>query len=99
MIRRPPRSTLFPYTTLFRSQIRGRRRTRRSPRSAAVFRSPVALPCLELLEKRRRPLALALRGGVGLTQVDRLLRLTSHASNHAPQFADRDNRCDERTSG
>src|SRR2546425_8842264 len=25
MIRRPPRSTLFPYTTLFRSQWRGRR--------------------------------------------------------------------------
>src|SRR3712207_8723510 len=24
MIRRPPRSTLFPYTTLFRSQVRGR---------------------------------------------------------------------------
>src|SRR3712207_8553336 len=24
MIRRPPRSTLFPYTTLFRSQARGR---------------------------------------------------------------------------
>src|SRR2546430_4820961 len=26
MIRRPPRSTLFPYTTLFRSQQRGRLR-------------------------------------------------------------------------
>src|SRR3712207_6894421 len=26
MIRRPPRSTLFPYTTLFRSDGRGRRR-------------------------------------------------------------------------
>src|SRR5258708_18606648 len=26
MIRRPPRSTLFPYTTLFRSQSRGLRR-------------------------------------------------------------------------
>src|SRR3989454_8627462 len=26
MIRRPPRSTLFPYTTLFRSRPRGRRR-------------------------------------------------------------------------
>src|SRR3712207_7394590 len=26
MIRRPPRSTLFPYTTLFRSQARPRRR-------------------------------------------------------------------------
>src|SRR3712207_7610788 len=25
MIRRPPRSTLFPYTTLFRSSLRGRR--------------------------------------------------------------------------
>src|SRR2546430_6017479 len=24
MIRRPPRSTLFPYTTLFRSRVRGR---------------------------------------------------------------------------
>src|SRR2546425_2963531 len=29
MIRRPPRSTLFPYTTLFRSQIAGRRPRRR----------------------------------------------------------------------
>src|SRR3712207_8742088 len=26
MIRRPPRSTLFPYTTLFRSRLRGARR-------------------------------------------------------------------------
>src|SRR2546429_5314921 len=26
MIRRPPRSTLFPYTTLFRSRLRGRNR-------------------------------------------------------------------------
>src|SRR2546422_5424026 len=41
MIRRPPRSTLFPYTTLFRSPYgenrfvpsRGRRRRRRSRRS------------------------------------------------------------------
>src|SRR2546421_12801356 len=27
MIRRPPRSTLFPYTTLFRSHLRTRRQT------------------------------------------------------------------------
>src|SRR2546430_5639004 len=32
MIRRPPRSTLFPYTTLFRSE-RARRRARRSAQS------------------------------------------------------------------
>src|SRR5437016_7720313 len=37
MIRRPPRSTLFPYTTLFRSRPAGPRR----PRSAAS-RSPCA---------------------------------------------------------
>src|SRR3712207_7830170 len=29
MIRRPPRSTLFPYTTLFRSELLNDRRTRR----------------------------------------------------------------------
>src|SRR3712207_8225947 len=32
MIRRPPRSTLFPYTTLFRSAICGRRGAPRHPR-------------------------------------------------------------------
>src|SRR6266581_9108290 len=32
MIRRPPRSTLFPYTTLFRSRLRARRRADREPR-------------------------------------------------------------------
>src|SRR5256885_13002435 len=30
MIRRPPRSTLFPYTTLFRSEFGGQDRRRRS---------------------------------------------------------------------
>src|SRR5256885_16612123 len=40
MIRRPPRSTLFPYTTLFRSLLRGQR--------AAVLGGP-ALAALALL--------------------------------------------------
>src|SRR5256885_11966094 len=35
MIRRPPRSTLFPYTTLFRSLPRQRHRERRAPSRAA----------------------------------------------------------------
>src|SRR2546422_5656164 len=47
MIRRPPRSTLFPYTTLFRSQ---RRRTNRSCSSAAQERARTAL-----LKPRCRP--------------------------------------------
>src|SRR2546426_1643453 len=38
MIRRPPRSTLFPYTTLFRSPRRHGRRDR-APRSAAASRA------------------------------------------------------------
>src|SRR5258708_23957725 len=33
MIRRPPRSTLFPYTTLFRSGFRTRTETRVGPRT------------------------------------------------------------------
>src|SRR5256885_3055177 len=47
MIRRPPRSTLFPYTTLFRSRQRGRsqaagKRAGRDPRARCV--SPLRLP-------------------------------------------------------
>src|SRR3712207_8278772 len=36
MIRRPPRSTLFPYTTLFRSARGGPRRDRRAVRRAVL---------------------------------------------------------------
>src|SRR2546429_2727139 len=36
MIRRPPRSTLFPYTTLFRSECGDRRGARREPAHCAA---------------------------------------------------------------
>src|SRR5437899_6091967 len=36
MIRRPPRSTLFPYTTLFRSHLRGLHRHRTRPPGGAA---------------------------------------------------------------
>src|SRR2546425_8656027 len=39
MIRRPPRSTLFPYTTLFRSPRRENRRARRPPDRARPARA------------------------------------------------------------
>src|SRR2546426_8965308 len=48
MIRRPPRSTLFPYTTLFRSHLRVRSRPVGLPEPGR----PVALP---LLADRSRP--------------------------------------------
>src|SRR5258708_24044135 len=47
MIRRPPRSTLFPYTTLFRSPDR-RRRLRCGPRRFSGAASSRRSPFLEL---------------------------------------------------
>src|SRR5690349_23516306 len=67
MIRRPPRSTLFPYTTLFRSgaarqwelrQRRGggerRRRRRRSEEHTSELQSRRDLVCRLLLEKKKK---------------------------------------------
>src|SRR6266571_3468852 len=65
MIRRPPRSTLFPYTTLFRSRHRaalpgqaGRLRLHRTLRSrseehTSELQSHVNLVCRLLLEKKK----------------------------------------------
>src|SRR5256885_12906890 len=44
MIRRPPRSTLFPYTTLFRSVHRGRRPALQLRRLAAAGHRPAGGP-------------------------------------------------------
>src|SRR5690349_22527039 len=44
MIRRPPRSTLFPYTTLFRSQRRPPRRAGRAGRARGARRDPLPRP-------------------------------------------------------
>src|SRR5579863_10665370 len=65
MIRRPPRSTLFPYTTLFRSvPVRPclcvRRRLSllhggyRSEEHTSELQSPVHLVCRLLLEKKKK---------------------------------------------
>src|SRR6266513_5124308 len=66
MIRRPPRSTLFPYTTLFRStrsasspapmRSRGRctNRSRRSEEHTSELQSRFDLVCRLLLEKKKK---------------------------------------------
>src|SRR5574340_1486804 len=67
MIRRPPRSTLFPYTTLFRSALRRsstrrcrrirrtpRRRSYRSEEHTSELQSPKDLVCRLLLAKKKR---------------------------------------------
>src|SRR6266487_6543901 len=65
MIRRPPRSTLFPYTTLFRSgalksvgedprMIEGQLPCGRSEEHTSELQSPVHLVCRLLLEKKKK---------------------------------------------
>src|ERR1039457_7594881 len=65
MIRRPPRSTLFPYTTLFRSELRAahqrwrmhdvpERDHSRSEEHTSELQSPCNLVCRLLLEKKKR---------------------------------------------
>src|SRR2546429_3250522 len=53
MIRRPPRSTLFPYTTLFRSLDGAGRRPRRPCPRARLCRAPAVFP--EARVGRARP--------------------------------------------
>src|SRR5256885_12714134 len=68
MIRRPPRSTLFPYTTLFRSRAdlleRGaperlgararQQQVERSEEHTSELQSPCNLVCRLLLEKKKK---------------------------------------------
>src|SRR5437762_11368661 len=70
MIRRPPRSTLFPYTTLFRSAMATvcarsaagcgftprfvRRADGRSEEHTSELQSPMYLVCRLLLEKKKK---------------------------------------------
>src|SRR5258707_8505035 len=67
MIRRPPRSTLFPYTTLFRSRARRcgrechavthrdlRNRATRSEEHTSELQSRQYLVCRLLLEKKKK---------------------------------------------
>src|SRR2546426_3001614 len=71
MIRRPPRSTLFPYTTLFRSQVSPAGRVTgyehkipeaqtgaklRSEEHTSELQSPCNLVCRLLLEKKKKNL-------------------------------------------
>src|SRR5260370_3749737 len=67
MIRRPPRSTLFPYTTLFRSESqadweglltdlyrRGLEGNKRSEEHTSELQSHLNLVCRLLLEKKKK---------------------------------------------
>src|SRR3712207_7045124 len=80
MIRRPPRSTLFPYTTLFRSV--GVRPAH--PRGAAgppVLRRPVGYPAPGHVRDRPDPADAGAPGPVGGVQDRKSTRLNSSHAN------------------
>src|SRR3989475_9373679 len=81
MIRRPPRSTLFPYTTLFRSLLGGpgvaflyareelaRRLTPRSEEHTSELQSQSNLVCRLLLEKKKKHTPQQVSSATGLKQ-------------------------------
>src|SRR6266581_4790294 len=90
MIRRPPRSTLFPYTTLFRSHA-GRPGHApppplvwpvsgvRSEEHTSELQSPVHLVCRLLLEKKKTSNAAALENA---------WRIGDQHQRYAPVFGD-----------
>src|SRR3712207_6941217 len=53
MIRRPPRSTLFPYTTLFRSDVLDAQVRHPEERHHGVYRGLETLAQVELVKERR----------------------------------------------
>src|SRR5437868_13281516 len=55
MIRRPPRSTLFPYTTLFRSWLCRESPTAQPPRSDVITRNGVICMCARLCKRAPTP--------------------------------------------
>src|SRR2546430_14182150 len=70
MIRRPPRSTLFPYTTLFRSRPRVvERRQLGERRQGCCFRDVQLARVLAEVDLRRRFHAMGTRPEVDLVQV------------------------------
>src|SRR2546422_3163660 len=82
MIRRPPRSTLFPYTTLFRSRDRAVRicphlhEDRELSDRTGIFILNPKLGCLA------RPLATCIDGQTGITGIS--VRLCSKQENFEP---------------
>src|SRR5690242_20618921 len=84
MIRRPPRSTLFPYTTLFRSQywaeewtLEGRYVERTTPAILAKHRFPTAMKIQDLI----------LNGNTRYPLIDRRVDLVLDVSGFMDPFA------------
>src|SRR3712207_7863685 len=81
MIRRPPRSTLFPYTTLFRSEVAVHARV--DHRHLLLHLQRRELRLLEELGEARAAVEEALRGGVEVRAELQDRKSTRLNSSHA----------------
>src|SRR3712207_8281761 len=92
MIRRPPRSTLFPYTTLFRSQVtvvRQRRRRYTLPHMALdKLPEPTAVHDMAKPGTAWRA-HMAGVGGMGIGVVNAILVRAGHKEGYRVVFADK----------
>src|SRR5256885_11139363 len=102
MIRRPPRSTLFPYTTLFRSPRRerpgpaGRRakahgraavgRCARSEEHTSELQSPCNLVCRLLLEKKQNHQIILLTHIVATRDIDSTYSTSDFSLDHCDRI-------------
>src|SRR5260221_5950722 len=85
MIRRPPRSTLFPYTTLFRSSGRVRREQRLVRKNVDAARETLRGACDELDRSRIENLGTAVACGAH-AKVDVVLDVAARSEEHTSEL-------------
>src|SRR3712207_8787713 len=81
MIRRPPRSTLFPYTTLFRSAALAPPPSSPQPLGGPTGSAPVATTCMRPGRSEQGPAGVACAHGVVRHQDRKSTRLNSSHAN------------------
>src|SRR5260370_27127796 len=79
MKRRPPRSTLFPYTTIFRSQ-------RRRSHGAKRFARTVSSPRHAGYDRQEGPLDLGGYGNRGIAELGWTAKLSDRSEEHTSEL-------------
>src|SRR3712207_8189731 len=90
MIRRPPRSTLFPYTTLFRSlRAAAEHRHRVQPRRLGGSSGPGVMAVTRVREEPAGPAVVVARGGEALAVWPARPRAEGRSEEHTSELQSR----------